>query len=82
MWRFNHAYERTPFKLEGSMQTKQDELKIGIHNLINNFTGSQKNQHHDQTIHPTKKLISMNLFKILWFVTWAEFFDLHGYGGC
>ena len=70
MWQFNHAYERTPFKLEGSMQTKKDELKIGIHNLINNFTGGQSRnrQHHSQT---TEKLISMNLFKILCVVTWA-----------
>ena len=33
--------------------------------LINIFTGSQSwnIQHHGQTIHPTEKLISMNLFK-------------------
>ena len=32
---------------------------------------SWNRQHHSQTIHPTKKFTSMNLFKILWVVTWA-----------
>ena len=31
-------------------------------------------QHHGQTIHTTENLISMNLFKILWVVTWALLF--------
>ena len=41
--------------------------------LINIFTGGPgwNRQHHRQTINPTEKLISMNLFKILWVVTWA-----------
>ena len=45
-------------------------------NLINILTGSQSwnRQHHGQTIHSKEKLISMNLFKII--------FDLHGYGDC
>ena len=32
---------------------------------------SWNRQHHGQTIHPTEKLNSMNLFKILFVVTWA-----------
>ena len=42
-------------------------------NIINIFTGCQSwnSQHHGQTIHPTEKLISMNLVKILCVVTWA-----------
>ena len=28
-------------------------------------------QHHGQSIHPTKKFTSMNLFKNLWVVTWS-----------
>ena len=37
---------------------------ISFYLLINIFTGSLgwNRQHHGQTIHPTKKLISMNLF--------------------
>ena len=44
--------------------------------LINIFTGSLgwNRQHHSQTIHPTEKLISMNLCIILWVVTWAWLF--------
>ena len=51
---------------------------------INIFTGSPSwnRQQHGQTIHPTEKLVSMNLFKNICVVTWARFFDLHGYGGC
>ena len=36
--------------------------------VINSFTGRQ---HHGQTIYPTEKFTSMNLFKILLIVTWA-----------
>ena len=45
-------------------------------NLINIFTGSQSwnRRHHRQTIHPTEKLNSMNLFRILCVVTWAWLF--------
>ena len=41
--------------------------------LVNIFTGSQSwnRQHYDQTIHPTEKLTSMNLFKIFCVVKWA-----------
>ena len=41
--------------------------------LINSFTGSPgcNRQHHGQTIYPTEKFTSMNLFKILWIVTWT-----------
>ena len=49
-------------------------------NLINIFTGSQSwnRQHHGQTIHPTEKLTSMNLYTILYAVTWAWLlFDFH-----
>ena len=43
---------------------------------VNIFTGgpSWNKQQHDQTIHSTEKLISMNLFKILCVVTWAWLF--------
>ena len=34
----------------------------------------QVRQHHGQTIYPTEKSISMNLFKILCIVTWAYLF--------
>ena len=42
-------------------------------NLINIFIGSPSwnSQNHGQTIHPTEKFISMNLFKILRVVTWT-----------
>ena len=44
--------------------------------LIDSFTYSPgwNRQHHSQTIHPTEKLISMNLCIILWVVTWAWLF--------
>ena len=32
---------------------------------------SWKRQHHGQTIYPTEKFTSMNLFKKFWVVTWA-----------
>ena len=32
---------------------------------------SWNRQHYDQTIYPTEKFNSMNLFKILWVVAWA-----------
>ena len=35
---------------------------------------SWNRQHHGQNIHPTEKLISVNLFKILCVVTWAWLF--------
>ena len=48
-------------------------IKVNIINIFRTpiFTGSQSwnRQHHGQTIHPTEKWISMNLFKILWVVT-------------
>ena len=41
--------------------------------LIDIFTGNPgwNRRHHSQTINPKEKLISMNLFKILWVATWA-----------
>jgi hypothetical protein len=44
--------------------------------LCMNMSGSLcwNRQHDGQTIHPTKNLISMNLFKIICVVTWAWFF--------
>jgi hypothetical protein len=37
---------------------------------------SRNLQHHNQTIDPTDKFTSINLFKILWVVTWATVTDL------
>ena len=50
---------------------KKDDLII-----INIFTGSQSwnRRLHGQTIQPNRKLMSMNLFKILCVVTWAWLF--------
>jgi hypothetical protein len=47
-------------------------VQNNIH-LINIFSRSQSwnRQHHGQTVNPTEKLISINLFKILCVVTWA-----------
>ena len=45
---------------------------------------SWNRQHHEQTIHPTKKFNSMILFKMLCVVCDMDIiiFDLHDYGGC
>ena len=44
--------------------------------LINIFTGSQfwNRQHYGQTIHPTEKMISMNLFRFFVFVYFLTIF--------
>ena len=59
--------------LEGAIKEFHGFEATFFADLINIFTGSPSwnRQHHGQTIHPTEKLISMNLFKILCVVTWA-----------
>ena len=50
---------------------QHDFFKVKSDNLINIFTGSWcwNRHHHGQTIHPTEKFISMNLFEIICVVT-------------
>ena len=57
--------------LEGTIKESRGFKATYFVDLINIFTGSsfRNRQHHGQTIHPTEKLISMNLFKILCVVT-------------
>ena len=59
--------------LEGTIKESRGFKATYFVDLINIFTRSSfwNRQHYGQTIHPTEKLISMNLFKILCVVTWA-----------
>ena len=62
----------------GPTRAWTSKLNLGLfyYHLINSFTGvpGWNRQHHGQTIYPTEKFTSMNLFKIFWVVIWAWLF--------
>ena len=66
-WTFNYVKTTLTWSL-----TSISSLRY----LINKRHGivSWKRQHHGQSIHPTEKFTSMNLYKILWIVKWAWLF--------
>ena len=54
-----------------SNDNKRALFIFGILLIRDMVVESWNRQHHGQTIYPTEKFTSMNLFKVLWVVTWA-----------
>ena len=61
-----------------SLRSNQEKVlkKIGLYMLLIVLlvVKGWNRQHHSQTIHPTEKFTSMNLYKIIGVVTWAWLF--------